>query len=115
MPVWCIAYDCDYDVENAPPGTSFHRILLVRNPELAKQVKFCDWSYPHSRVYDSGYKPQLVDPLLDDNNTCVCSNHFMADDYVKPVLPGFGPKKLQLKDSAVPTCFSIAKHIVKVV
>ena len=50
MPVWCIAYDCDYDVENAPPGTSFHRIPLVRNPELAKQVKFCDCFYPHSRA-----------------------------------------------------------------
>jgi len=38
--VWCIAYDCDYDIKNALPGTSFHRIPLVRNPELAKQVKF---------------------------------------------------------------------------
>jgi len=40
----------------------------------------------------------------------VCSHHFTADDYVKPVLPDFEPKKPQLKDSAVPTRFSFAKQ-----
>ena len=53
---------------------------------------------------------QLVDPPLDDNNARVCSHHFTADDYVKPVLPDFGPKKPQLKDSAVLTRFSFAKQ-----
>jgi len=63
------------------------------------------------RVRDSGYKTfQLVDPPLDDDNARVCSHHFTADDYVKPVLPGFEPKNPQLKDSFVPTSFSFAKQ-----
>jgi len=53
---------------------------------------------------------QLVDPPLNDDNACVCSHHFTVDDYVKPVLPGFGPNKPQLKDSAVPTRFSFIKQ-----
>ena len=59
------------------------------------------------RVCDSGIKTfQLVDPPLDDDNARVCSHHFTADDYVKPVLPGFEPKNPQLKDSFVPMRFS---------
>ena len=75
---------------------------------VSKTGKVCDWSYPHprARVY-SGYK--TFDWLIHDNAR-VCSHHFMADDYVKPVLPGFGPKKPQLKDSAVPTRFSSTKQ-----
>ena len=53
----------------------------------------------------------MVDPPLDDDNARVCSHHFTADDYVKAVLPGFGPKNPQLKDTAVPTRFSFAKQV----
>ena len=38
--MYCIAIDCDNDVDCAPPGTSFHRVPLKKNPELAKQVGF---------------------------------------------------------------------------
>ena len=53
----------------------------------------------------------MVDPPLNDDNARVCSHHFTADDYVKAVLPGFGPKNPQLKDTAVPTRFSFAKQV----
>ena len=55
--MYCIAIDRDNDIDSSPPGTSFHRVPLKKNPELAKQVRFCDCWSPHLRVCcDSGYK-----------------------------------------------------------
>ena len=38
MPVFCIAFGCNYDKRNAPEGTSFHRLPLNK-PSLLKQVR----------------------------------------------------------------------------
>ena len=79
---------------------------------VSKTGKVSDWSYPHSHVHVLQWiqNLRLVNPPLDDDNARVCSHHFTADDYVKPVLPDFGPKKPQLKDNAVPTRFSFTKQ-----
>ena len=38
MPVFSIAFRCNYDKRNTPEGTSFHRLPLNK-PSLFKQVK----------------------------------------------------------------------------
>ena len=38
MPVFCIAFGCNYNKRNALEGTSFHRLPLSK-PSLLKQVK----------------------------------------------------------------------------
>ena len=41
-------------------------------------------------------------------NACVCSHHFIEQDFVSGAIEGFGPKRPTLKPEAVPTvfCFS---------
>jgi len=56
--VYCIAIDCDNDIDCAPPGTSFHHMPLMRNTELAKQVRFCDGI--HVCVVTVATKPAII-------------------------------------------------------
>jgi len=49
----------------------------------------------------------VENPPIEDRNTRVCSQHFLPEDYVTSVLPGYGPSKKALKPEAVPSVFSL--------
>ena len=50
----------------------------------------------------------MKDPSIYNSNICVCSHHFIEQDFVSVAIEGFGPKRPTLKPEAVPTifCFS---------
>ena len=48
----------------------------------------------------------MVNPPIHDANARVCSQHFNDNDFVSPVLEGYGPSRHTLKPDAVPTLFS---------
>ena len=49
-------------------------------------------------------KLRLVDPPINNANTRVCSQHF-NNQFVSPVLEGYGPSQCTLKPDAVPMVF----------
>ena len=50
-------------------------------------------------------KLRLVDPPIHDANARVCDQHFNDNDFVSPVMEGYGPSRCTLKPDAVPTVF----------
>ena len=52
---------------------------------------------------------------INDANARVCSEHFILEGYIQPVISGFGASKPSLKPDAVPSVFnsnSVTKRLI---
>ena len=52
----------------------------------------------------------MSDVFVSDANARVCSEHFTREDYIQPVISGFGPSKPTLKPDAIPSVFSYSSE-----